>query len=75
MKFHLVHNQRSLDPALLHMDQDTIMLIVRNAPPSILSKDLSEWYQSAKHGDTFKVNSSLHVLALDLTEFGFSKYA
>lgn len=34
-----------------------------------LSKDISKWAKTVKHGDTYMINSKLHLLAIDRDKF------
>jgi hypothetical protein len=63
-QFFLVINKQVLTK--VELDHAKCLELVAYAPIHILSKDLEEWRDSAKHLGVFKLNFNVYVLCLDL---------
>lgn len=53
------------------LDHETCLRLMCEAPVTLLTKDITDWAENASHGSVFKINSKLHVLALDFNQFHF----
>jgi len=62
--FYLYESSRSYSMTRQHMDHASCIELACYMSPSKLAKDIEEWRDSAKHGDTFELDSNRKLVCL-----------